>query len=214
VGKFTRSLSPKLIEALSRLASSDRLKSNWWQEVLASKNLHLAVRGGYLNAYAKGQSVFKVGQKRGSGVDVNDRPIVSIHYKYLLRSVLPGGKQYINFDGDAFSIDPSSIIHTNFVSRQTLADLIKAATVYAGVEKTGVHVIAKQNPTVVDLEIAFTKTGDEDEDPIALRIDPAALHPNDNHRPQSARIVFYEAKCADDHRLRVNSKGDPGAEAT
>jgi hypothetical protein len=80
---------------------------------------------------------------------------------------------------------------------------------YAGVEKSGVHVIAKQNPTVIDLEIAFTKTG-EAVSPTALRMDLAALHPKSRTLSEKAkvRVVFCEAKRADDKRLRAGSKGD------
>jgi hypothetical protein len=57
---------------------------NWWKEVLANENLLLAVRGGYLNAYAQGQSIFKIGAENETGIDNDGNPVVSIHYKYLL----------------------------------------------------------------------------------------------------------------------------------
>jgi hypothetical protein len=53
-----RGLSGPQIAGLKGLAESSA--DNWWKEVLESKDLLLAVRNGYLNAYVKGQSVFKI----------------------------------------------------------------------------------------------------------------------------------------------------------
>jgi hypothetical protein len=160
--------------------------------------LLLAVRGGYLNAYAQGQSVFRI----GPGLDTDGNPVVLIHYKYLLEPDCPG-KEYIRFIGKSFVIDPHEVICTHYKFDRTLPRLITAASRYAKEEKKGVHVIASQNPTVVDLEIAFTETGEAEER--ALRIDLAALHPDGVGK---ANLVFYEAKRADDIRLRTGSKGD------
>jgi hypothetical protein len=66
-------------------------------------------------------------------------------------------------------------------------------------------VIAAQNSTVVDLEVAFTETSEAGGDVRAFRIDLAALHLDGDSK---AKLVFYEAKRADDIRLRTGSKGD------
>jgi hypothetical protein len=42
---FKRGLSPNCVAALKEL--SDSSADNWWKEVLESKSLLLAVRGGY-----------------------------------------------------------------------------------------------------------------------------------------------------------------------
>lgn len=196
--KFKRCLSPGLLGALNQLADPEK-PSNWWQEVLDSKEILLAIRGGYLNAYAQGQSVFKI----GPGLDT-DGPVVLIHYKYLLDPSRPRGKQYIRFDGESFQVDPHEVICTDFKPDRTLPRLIDAASRYASDEKKGVHLIARKNPTVVDLEIAFTQTGEAGEDE-RDRIDFAALHPDGDDK---AKVVFYEAKRADDPRLRAGSKGE------
>jgi hypothetical protein len=52
---FKRTLSPELIDALKKLAYP-KAPPNWWKDVLANKDLLLAVRGGYLNAYVKGRA--------------------------------------------------------------------------------------------------------------------------------------------------------------
>lgn len=198
--EFKRYLSPQLIGALNKLADP-RTPPNWWQDVLKSKHLHLAVRGGYLNAYAQGQSVFKI----GPGLDSGGDPEVSIHYKYLLEPDCPRGEEYIHFTGKCFDVDPLTVICTNYEPGRTLPRLIAAASPYTSEEKKGVHVIARQNETVIDLEIAFTPTGGAEEHARALRIDLAALHPDGDKK---AKLVFYEAKRADDSRLHTGAKGD------
>ena len=158
-----------------------------------------------MNAYAHGQSVFKIGTENGTGLDTDGNPVVSIHYKYLLEPSRPRGKEYVRFTGKSFLLEPRDVIRTNYETGRTLPRLIAAASVYAGKEKQGVHVIAAQNPTVVDLEVAFTETGEAGEDVRAFRIDLAALHPDGDSK---AKLVFYEAKRADDIRLRTGSEGD------
>jgi hypothetical protein len=203
--EFKRYLSPQLIGALNKLA--DPLAPlNWWQDVLDSNDLHIAVRGGYLNAYSQGQSIFKIGAENGTGLDTEGNPVVSINYKYLLKPSRPPGKRYIRFTGKSFLINPHEVICTDYEPDRTLNRLIDAASPYTSEEKKGVHVIARKNPTVVDLEIAFTQTGEAEEDAKALRIDLAALHPDGAGK---AKLVFYEAKRADDKRLRAGPTGEP-----
>lgn len=200
---FKRGLSKELTKVLDDLAADPG--KNWWKEVLDNKELLLAVRGGYLNAYAQGQSIFKIGAENGTGLDTEGNPEVSIHYKYLLEPSFPG-KEYIRFTSKSFLVEPCKVICTNYKSDWTLDRLINAASPYTSEEKKGVHVIARKNPTVVDLEIAFTQTGEAEEDAKALRIDLAALHEDGDSK---AKLVFYEAKRADDSRLRARPGGEP-----
>jgi hypothetical protein len=200
---FKRGLSKELTKVLDDLAAEPG--KNWWKEVLANKDLLLAVRGGYLNAYAQGQSIFKIGAEKGTGLDTDGNPVVSIHYKYLLEPSRPPGKEYIHFNGKSFLVKPCDVICTNYESDRTLPRLIAAASVYAGKEKQGVHAIAGKNETVVDLEVAFTQTSEAGEDVGAFRIDLAVLHPDGDGK---AKLVFYEAKRADDSRIHAGSKGD------
>jgi hypothetical protein len=129
---------------------------------------------------------------------------VTIHYKYLLEPSRPGGgNNYIRFNGKSFCVEPRELVCTTYEPGKTLPRLISAALQYAGKEKSGVHVIAANNPTVIDLEIAFTDSREGGDDPKGLRIDLAALHPAENGQ---ATLVFYEAKRADDSRLHSDSK--------
>jgi hypothetical protein len=206
---FARFLPKPLIEALASLANQGT--SNWWREILANTDLHLAIRGGYLNVYAKGQSVFKVelGDDR--------RPVMTTHYKYLLKPRMPSGQEYISFDGNKFlvgkkDLDPGRFFQGSYVINETIPELVQAALGYSNPEKAGVHIIAKENSNVVDMEIAFSAlrepedpaTSNKPSEPVnktksfVQRIDLAALRENGDRK---SILVFYEAKRFDDARL-------------
>jgi hypothetical protein len=206
VAKFERGLPEALIASLGDLGKQS--SQNWWKDVLANKDLHIAIRGGYLNVYAKGQSVFKVGDGSSSGLGKDGKPHIELHYKYLLKPKLPSSKDYVRFDGHSFFMDgqpllPASIVQTSFVPSETVKQLVASAETYSGEEKRGVHEIAKRNSSVIDLEIAFTKTG-EDGKRSSPRIDLGALQVVGEG---DACLTFYEAKLASDVRLRDGSKG-------
>ncbi len=168
--------------------------------MLESKDLLLAVRNGYLNAYVEGQSVFKVAF--GKGGSDSSQPRLAIHYKYLVKPDLEEKDPYVSFDGKAFDLDPKTIVNTEYASKLTLPQLIRTAARFAGAEKSGVHKIARKEPKVVDLEIAFTKAG-ENGDLSAPRIDIAVLVPV---KRGEAELVFCEAKCADNREVRDREK--------
>jgi hypothetical protein len=207
MAEFKRGLSEDCTAALRRLANAST--DNWWKDVLASKELLLAVRGGYLNAYVKGQSVFKIGSESQSGIDTKGQPQVSIHYKYLIEPELEDGSPYIPFDGKTFSIYPAKVVRTSYTPGVTLQRLVKTAARFSGAEKAGVHRIATNEPRVVDLEIAFTRSGDAGEKPTAPRMDLAVLIPG---KSKEARLVFCEAKCADNVELWKLEKGHSSEE--
>lgn len=207
MAEFKRGLSEALTEVLRRLAAEP--DDNWWKDVLASKELLLAVRGGYLNAYVKGQRVFKIGSESKSGIDSKGRPQLSIHYKYLIERELEGGSPYIPFDGKIFSIDPTKVVRTSYQPGVTLRRLVKTAAQFSGAEKAGVHRIVANEPRVVDLEIAFTRNGDAGERSTAPRMDLAVLIPG---KSNDARLVFCEAKCADNVELWKLEKGPSSEE--
>lgn len=200
-----RGLSGTQIAGLKGLAESSA--DNWWREVLESKDLLLAVRNGYLNAYVKGQSVFKIAF--GKGGSNGGQPRLAIHYKYLVKPDLEKKDPYVSFDGKAFDLDPNTIVNTEYESKLTLPQLIRTAARFAGAEKTGVHKIARKEPKVVDLEIAFTKAG-ENGDLTAPRMDIAVLVPGETG---GAELVFCEAKCADNPELWSREKPPKGSKA-
>ncbi len=177
--------------ALNRLTREPG--GRWWNDVLANKDLLLAVRGGYLNAYAGGQSIFKIGPKVIDGV-----PRVETHYKYLIEPEMEEGSPYVQFDGEKFMVDPTVLVRTGYVPAVTLNRMVRTASRFSGAEKQGVHRIAAKEPKVVDLEIAFTSEGDLGGTSTAPRMDLAVLVPG---APGSVSLVFCEAKCADNVEL-------------
>src|SRR4051812_32158007 len=200
-----RGLSGSQVEGLKKLAASST--DYWWREVLESKDLLLAVRSGYLNAYVKGQSVFKIGFGKGSD---GSQPRLAIHYKYLVKPELETRDPYVSFNGTKFDLKPEDIINTDYKSKLTLPQLIKTAARFAGPEKSGVHKIARKEPKVVDLEIAFTKAG-ENGDLSVPRMDIAVLVPTESG---GAELVFCEAKCADNPELWGLEKLPKGAKTS
>src|SRR5438552_3960302 len=76
---FGRKLSKDLKKALNELAISNEV--NWWKDVLEHPKLRLAIRNGYVDVYAAGQRIFKI----GPALDGNHHPQVITNYKYLLR---------------------------------------------------------------------------------------------------------------------------------
>jgi hypothetical protein len=176
--------------------------NNWWKDVLARTDLVLAVRDRYLCAYSKGQRIFEVQFENPAGGDCA-RPRVDTHYKYLIRPKLDDRTEYVQFDGDTFAIDPTDVVQTQYEPKKTVAQMIAAASRYEGMEKKGVHKIADENPNVVDLEIAFSRSAEEDKGSNALRMDFAVLTAGTG----GARLVFCEAKRADNPELSGQGSG-------
>ena len=198
MAKFERTLSKELEAALRELAAMD--DSNWWKDVLDCKDLLLAVRGGYLNVYKAGQSIFKIGPEI-----VDRKPQVKIHYKYLVKP--KEENPYIEFDGEHFVVNPADVVQTRYQSSETLRNLINTAARFSGEEKRGVAQIVGNEPKVVDVEIAFTRSGDPVKRPTAPRMDLAVLVP---WKSGGARLVFCEAKCADNVELWKLEKKNVG----
>ena len=203
--QFKRGLSPECGDALRHLAKKDG--HNWWKDVLASGKLLLAVRGGYLSAYAMGQSIFKIGSEKGTGVD-KEGLRVEVHYKYLIEPKSKARTPYVRFDGKNFKIKPSDVVQIRYDSEEALNRMIRTASRYSGPEKTGVHQIAQSEPKVVDLEIAFTRSGDPGQKSTAPRMDLAVLIPWERGE---ACLVFCEAKCADNVELWMPPRDESAA---
>lgn len=143
------------------------------------------------------------------GGSAGSQPRLAIHYKYLVKPDLERKDPYVSFDGKAFKLDPKDIVNTEYESKLTLPQLIRTAARFAGAEKSGVHKIARKEPKVIDLEIAFTKAG-ENGDLSAPRMDIAVLVLGESG---GAQLVFCEAKCADNPELWGRERPTKGAKA-
>jgi hypothetical protein len=193
--KFKRGLPAGALECLATM--------DWWRDVLAytteerapGDQLLIAVRDGYFNIYAQGQSVLKVGFDVRRKGDVRLR--CRIHRKYVSEN--DTGSDYLYFDGHEVTGRQQRI--QVYTGPKTLQGWVQAARKYAGPEKTGVAIIVENHSSVVDVEMALP--ADEpsipDSKKVANRMDIVALEPSEG----GARLVFYEAKLLSNPELRA-----------
>ena len=86
----------------------------------------------------------------------------------------------------------------------TLSKLKRAADLFSGMEKQGVHAIAKANENIVDVEIRLDATNlDTKRD--QPRIDIAAFE----QRSDGVELVFWEAKLFANKELRASGSSEP-----
>lgn len=195
INTFKRGLSEKLLELLA----AERNNNGWWQSVVEDKDLVVAIRDNYLNIYHNGNSLMKLSENRG-------KLVCEVHYKYLLSPT--ENKPYIKFEDSKATNFDSSIranLFTNELTKNSIADLKKAAKVYSGEEKEGVHKIISSNDNIIDTEIAFSLQDEGSEKTKALRIDFAALRVSANGESE---IVFYEVKHYSNKEL-FSGSGNP-----
>jgi hypothetical protein len=166
------------LKALETLAHQD----SWWKDVLADKSLIIGVRDEYLNVYWQGQSIFKVSFKGG-------KVTASTHEKYLLNPDLKDQVSLVDGSFDFVKV-ADRMLTRNYEGAATLGRLKKAAALYSGREKEGVHEIATSNPSVVDVEIAISAAGVPDVVKKLPRMDIASLETAES----GVDLVFWEAK--------------------
>lgn len=167
--------------------------------------LLIAIRNGYLNVYAEGQSVLRVGfdARRDGGLRLRCR----IHRKYVSKDDL--GSNYLDFDGHQVTLSLNRQPIQVYAGAETLHGWVEAARRYAGLEKKGVAIIAEKHPSVIDVEMALP--ADEPTTPhgkkVANRMDIVALET----KGESVRLAFYEAKLLSNAELRARNKAPPVA---
>jgi hypothetical protein len=176
---FKRGLEEAFMKKLALLAA----KGGWFADVLADPGLILGIRNNYLNVYWRGQSLFKIEWSAGKDVPLK----ISTHPKYLLDPAL---SKAVPFDGSSFKIDTLTPLIKEYSGAKTLTRMKKAAKLYCGEEKHGVHDVALANPNVIDTEVAFKCDGEEEENPSVPRMDLACLE----QVLGSIRLRFWEAK--------------------
>jgi hypothetical protein len=185
---FQRGLSPEFIKALRNLSDE-----GWWRDVLDDDTLIIGIRHEYLDVYWRGQSIFSVTLKNG-------RLDATTHPKYLLDPAL---SKRVGFDGHNFDIDAmknSGLIHV-YEDGETLGKLKKAAGLFTGPEKSGVHDIVTGNDNVVDVEIAMS-AGDVAGAGVLPRADIATFEKGGD----GAHLCFWEAKTFYNPELRTSGE--------
>lgn len=190
---FKRGLSNTFIDLLRREADK-----GWWHDVLQDSTLLIGVREEYLNVYWQGQALFTVRPIRGTLE-------VTTHEKFLLD---PDLEDQVGLADGKF--DVTRLRTHGFMSEfkaGTLPKMKRVAQGFAGLEKKGCHIIAQQNATVVDFEVAFpvdaTGVGGK-----LNRVDLACFE----EREDGVRLTFWEAKHFSNLELRARNGDAPVVE--
>lgn len=190
MGIFKRGLSTAFVERLNE----EYRNGSWWQRIADDPQLFIAIRDEYLNVYWKGNSLLRLRMEEGALIGES-------HYKYLLRPdcanpyiPIVGGRPTMGNPADFFFNDISEI-----------TALKRAADVYAGEEKTGVHKIVMSNLNIIDVEIAFSTANEKSGARVAQRIDFAAL----KKEASAWTLALYEAKAFSNPELRSSGDGVP-----
>ena len=188
---FNRGLTDEFVCALNK----EYDKGGWWSTFVGDKDIFLAIRENYVNAYYRGCSLLRLSLE-------GDAIVGQIHYKYLLRPSM--SNEYVKFSNGKLKLDDAVTKFLTTVSEvDSLDSLKRAATPYASAEKTGVHDILKANGNILDVEIAFGKDESESGAP---RLDFAALQEAPGN---GVKVVFFEAKRFDDKALRKQDAEKP-----
>jgi hypothetical protein len=199
MAKFARTLRPQALKTLRRLAEAPG--QNWWKDLLALwspsgtvagvDGLRLAVRKNYLNFYLRGQSIARV------GFTIAGEPFVETHVKYAFGPA-ENAQAYARLKGTEIWRG-NAITAMNYNGATTLGEWISRAQKHIGSEKRCVDDLLAQNPSIIDLEMGLPADGERK---TAQRIDFVALE----QCSCGLQIVFWEAKLADDSRLRSRSQ--------
>ena len=180
---FKRGLSDYFMAALDELAQ----KPGWWHDVLADPSLIIGIRDERFDVYWNGQSLFNA-HFQGGRVNVNT------HVKYLLD---PDRDDQVTLKDGTFHVVSTPMLAS--YASSTLSKLKRAADLFSGMEKQGVHAIAKANENIVDVEIMLDAR-DLDMQRVQPRIDLAAFE----ERSDGVELVFWEAKLFANKELRAS----------
>lgn len=200
-----RKLDAAFLDALEELAASSK-SANWWRDVLASDDLFIAVRRNSLNVYYRGASIFRIVWQAGQVVPYT-------HAKYLVRQA----KTYVPMQDGKFRYPSASLLWEHYEGPETLREMMRSATAFAGAEKSGLHPLLVGDPSVIDAEVALTRAAEEQdaEDSVTMdqestarrqdRLDAAVAHTT----AAGPAIVFHEAKHFSNSALRASAENLP-----
>lgn len=193
--RFNRGINSDFVKRLN----TEFENKGWWHNIATDQDLFVAIRDGYLNVYFKGNSLLKLTFQDGvlSG---------AVHYKYLLRPDVMD--QYVQINNGTVGLSEAGALALLQTNGLNVSDMKKAANAYAGDEKNGVHDLISSNPNVIDTEITFGVSGNEERVPSTRRIDFSALRPT----KKGAEVVLYEAKLFANKEVRAKDQAPPVCE--
>ncbi len=190
MSQFKKGISQQFVDRLN----AEYKAGGWWKAIADDRELFVAIRKDYLNVYLNGNSLIKLWQE-------GEQLVGETHYKYLLAPET--ARPYVKVVGGQALIDEAAALFNSDLS--DLAALKRAANVYSGDEKKGVHQIVMSNPNVIDVEIAFGAENEKTGSVTANRIDFAALRQGQ----AGLEVVFYEAKQFSNKELRAATENVP-----
>ena len=173
---FNRGLDGAFVAAFN----NEYDKGGWLRGLVDDSEIFLAIREHYVNFYYRGCSLLKLEH-------LDDAMVGQVHYKYLLRP--DSDDPYITvLDGRPdFRVGARNLFLRGF---DDIGALKRAVEPYVGTEKAGIQNIVRDNPNILDVEIAFRVSGTDETGASAPRVDFAAIRVADRR----ATVVLYEAK--------------------
>ena len=189
--EFRRKLPINALNSLRELTTED---NSWWTSLLENwvpsgrgEGLRLAIRSGYLNFYAKGQSIAKITfGRRGKS------PAMSIHAKYVTGDKNCGQKY------EKFLHRGRDEMQEGSVRREwpkMLQKWISRSECFSENEKKNIDALIAEWPKVIDIEMGLPAFSSRKS---ALRVDMVSLE----GVPEGIHLVFWEAKMIGNQQLR------------
>ncbi len=180
---FARHISDKQMELFKATAAQP--EGAWLREALADPDLLFALRDGRVDVYFRGQVIYSI--------DIGTEKLAAFtHVKYL---VLDGPAPYIKMQDGTFTYKRAHL-HDVYRDGLSLGQIKSAAKAYAGAESKGIYKAIKRDPTVIDVEIAFTRSNDiaehssQEKERAQDRVDMVRL----TRARDGYDLVFWEAK--------------------
>lgn len=165
----------------------------WLRDALADPELFFALRDERIDVYYRGRAIYSIDV---SGGKVTART----HVKYLIRD---DSDPYIRMNNGTFDYRSRPYLQSDYQEKVSLRQMKAAAKTFSGVESMGVYAAIKDDPFVIDVEVAFNRSTEvtEHEDLEAVRkqdrIDVVRLRRADDRYD----LVFWEAKHFSNNEL-------------
>ncbi len=177
-----RGLSDEFINEFN----NEYCKSSWLYELVNDKEIFTAIRNESISFYSCGCSIIKLNFNR------RHKCLTGVtHYKYLLKPKIEGD-HYIKFNNDGGVKDPDVLPNLLVKDLHDIKTLKEAVKHFASEEKVQSYKIIKNNPNIIDTEIALGK---------GSFIDLAAIKEGN----EGAEITIYEVKLFGNQALRMQN---------
>ncbi|MBB3300939.1 hypothetical protein FHT80_002169 [Rhizobium sp. BK226] len=180
---FVRFIHEKQMQLLEETAKSP--KGSWLCDALGDPELFFALRDERIDVYYRGRAIYSI---EFSGGKVTPRT----HVKYL---VLDDRDPYIKMQNASFDYK-HPYLQGDYQERVSLRQMKAAAKTFSGIESMGVYAAIKDDPFVIDVEVAFnrsTEVTEHDELEVGRkqdRVDVVRLR----RAADGFDLVFWEAK--------------------